>query len=228
METPPTPPPYQAPPKKGMHPMAIVGIGCGALLLLALIGGGLAFRWVTTTYKEMKAAAEENPDRELALQVIEMSPEVTRINEDEQAGTVVLEIADTGETATTTYADLASGSFRFTGPDGAEHALGENPPPPPAWVPVYPNIAEPRIALQKASATGTEGILAFTTRDSPEMAKAFYAGECSWSNSSSTSTSSFNATSRFSVSYSGSGRSLEIEGVQIPGDPLRLTVHYRE
>lgn len=211
-----------------MHPMAIVGIGCGAVLVIMVILGAFAFRWAKQSFDDLQAAMKEHPDRVLAQAVVEISPEVTLLTEDAPSGAVTLSVTGTGDTVTTTYTELANGDFRFTGADGAEHALGEGSPPPPAWVPAYPNIAESKLSLQVVTPGGTEGVIGFTTHDNAAMAKAFYAGECKWASSTSSSSQTFGSSSRFNVIYADGGKSLEIDGLQDGSGPLRIMVRYRD
>lgn len=232
METPPPmppgPPPYQQAPKKGMHPMAAVGIGCGVLLLLTMVGGALFFRFAKEKYEDIKEKMAESPDRPAAMAIVEASPEVELVREDSSTGEVILVLKESRETVTTSYGDLASDRFRFTLADGSEHALGENAAPAPGWVPTYPNRVAPGVSVQRPSGSGVKGVLSFTTNDTMEMVKAFYAGETRWSNSTSNSSSSFGSSESFSSSFSRGSRSLKVEGAKQGTDPMRVVVTYQE
>jgi len=74
MENPPlheTPPPTT--PKKGMGPGAIIGIGCGAILLLLIIVGIILAVKFGGEFKEIAKEAETNPTRATALTLQKVS-----------------------------------------------------------------------------------------------------------------------------------------------------------
>ncbi len=64
-----TPPPQ----KKGLGPLAWVGIGCGGITVLAIIGVVVFFMMYGGKFKEMAADAQKNPTRFAATTMVNVS-----------------------------------------------------------------------------------------------------------------------------------------------------------
>lgn len=75
METPQPPPAYQPPQaaKKGLGTGAKIGIGCGALALLAIIGLIIAGVMMGGKMKDFTKDIEKNPTRGVATLMVKMS-----------------------------------------------------------------------------------------------------------------------------------------------------------
>lgn len=121
-EFPQTPPPAQTPTpghgatpehgsrKKGLSPIAWIGIGCGGLLLLSLIlliGGSF---WLFGVAKDLGADFQKNPERAQAELIIKFTPEFTKVSTDEVAGTITFE-TDGGEVKTLTFDQINAGQM---------------------------------------------------------------------------------------------------------------------
>lgn len=111
MEQPPVMPPVTPaalPVKKGLPPLAWVGIGCGGLLLIGIIvviGLGLLG---ANKMKEMGVDFQKNPERAAAEMVVSMRPDLEKISTNEEAGTITVRNKD-GKEMTLTYKEISEG-----------------------------------------------------------------------------------------------------------------------
>lgn len=122
---PPSPPPAGATPKKkGLSPLAWVGIGCGGLLLLAIIAfvvaGAIGLSWLGGKAKEF----EDNPAMASAKMMVRMNPELELVESDDEAGTLTIRNKETGEVMTVGLDEIEEGRIRFESEDGEEIIIG--------------------------------------------------------------------------------------------------------
>ena len=109
----------QAPERKGLHPLAWVGIGCGVILVIiitAVLVGGF---FLARTVKDVAQDFEDNPGLAAARFIVKASPELEEVDVDEDAGTMTVRNKKTGELITVNFDDVAEGRFSWT-TDGEE------------------------------------------------------------------------------------------------------------
>ena len=228
MNTPPPQPPQVQAPKKGLHPLAWVGIGCGGLLLLGIIAGAFLFGAVKRKYDEAVKEFAENPEKMVAEQVVSMNPDLEMLSEDDEAGEMTIRNSATGEETTITYRDLAEGKLTVKGKDGSVTQLGSAEiSSVPAWVPVYPTMDNPVLPFHQDKAGEIHGLLSFTTSDAPDDVIAFYEGGMS---SASQSSSSVNVgdLERASKTFRDGKKKLSISTQRASGKPTQVQVGYEE
>lgn len=163
--------------------------GCGGLLLVALIFGGLAVGWI---WKKGKAIAE-NPQQFIAETVIKSNPDLDFIRSDRNSGTITFRDKKSGEETTANFEDIKNGRFKLTKADGSQVEItpegiqsvdkdgnkttvgnGADVVPPPDWVPVFPG-ASTGIMSSRMEKDGTvEGNFMFGTKQSVSEAEAAY------------------------------------------------------
>lgn len=100
--------------KKGMGPLAWVGIGCGAIILiivLIVVAGG----WFIAG-KVKDAAA--NPELAAARMIVRLNPDLEEVSYSEKDGTITVRNKESGQKITATFADIKDGKFSLTGEDG--------------------------------------------------------------------------------------------------------------
>lgn len=128
-EPPPNPPlnphPSAEPPRRGLSPLAWVGIGCGGLLLVGAIVGGIAITWsirkakeVVGDLNEFAQEMERNPAKAAAELVVKVNPNLELVESDEAAGTMTIREKSTGKVATFSFDEISEGTFRFETPEG--------------------------------------------------------------------------------------------------------------
>ena len=118
-------------PKKGLSPLAWIGIGCGGLVLLGVIVmvvlGVSLFNWGREALEDVSGeqslsdlveSLEDNPVRTLAETAIRMNPEFELLSTDDAAGTITFRNIETEEEATLNFEDIAEGRFTMTTPEG--------------------------------------------------------------------------------------------------------------
>mgnify|MGYP001828287933 CR=1 FL=1 len=104
--------------KKGLHPVAWVGIGCGVFVVIGIIAVVMVIGWGTRKVKEVAQDFEANPQKAAAEMVVRLTPELEQVSTDDAAGTMTIRMKDTGEEVTLDYQDIADGRFTVTTADG--------------------------------------------------------------------------------------------------------------
>ena len=187
----------QVPQRKGLHPLAWVGIGCGVILVIvvaALMVGGF---FVARTVKDVAKDFEDNPGLAAARFVVKASPELEEVSVDEAAGTMTVRNTKTGEVITVNLEDVKNGRFSWTvdgeevtvdvseadgGTVKIESSKGEGfalstgaavSEDIPGWLPLYPG-AEPASRSMMTSSEGTTGSFQIETGDAVSDVIAFY------------------------------------------------------
>ncbi|MDZ4289382.1 MAG: hypothetical protein U0984_15570, partial [Prosthecobacter sp.] len=148
------------PPKKGLSGLAIAGIGCGGLFLLACLGGGVLAMRACSKVKEMAGDFQKNPAKAAATLMVKANPELELVSTNDAKGEITIKNKKTGEVTTMSFDEMSQGKFtvkdakgnettidgsavgqgRMTikGPDG-ETVIGgsASETAPPAWIPTY-------------------------------------------------------------------------------------------
>lgn len=196
VQSPPPPPSYGAPapaPKKGLSPLAWVGIGCGVLLVLALIAVIAGGMFVKSKVEDFA----ENPEMAAVELMIKANPELELVESDREAGTMTIRNKQTNETITVNYEDIKEGRIEFEteegtssidmtgGEDGGEFTVtdangqtstfsaGTDTGSIPDWIPAYPG-GEAQGAFAATGPDGNTGGFAVATSDSPTEVLDFY------------------------------------------------------
>jgi hypothetical protein len=108
--------PTQAPqpPKKGMGPLAWIGIGCGAIIVIGLIGLGVVGFFVKKKVEQYK----DNPAMAAAELAVRANPDLELVSTDSKAGSITVKDKKTGEVVTFSAEDAKNGKFSVTTKDG--------------------------------------------------------------------------------------------------------------
>jgi len=230
---PPPPPPGMEPEKKkGLPPLAWVGIGCGTLLVVAIILisvlVGTCVHKVKTTLKEF----QDNPDKAAAEMVVRMNPDIEMVSQNDETGTMTVRVKESGETVTVSYKDLSEGRLTVKGKDGETTVIGNvGMDKVPEWVPRLEN-ADKEVCLFHHEADGEiSGVVHFQTSDSLEAVEEFFKAEAEKAGfgSSSSSKTSFNGVENATMEFEGNGRTLNITITRAgAGKPLMVQVGYKE
>jgi hypothetical protein len=171
--------------RKGLHPLAWVGIGCAVLAVLAGVGIVAAGWFVKNKAEELVENIENRPVETAARAFAALNPEVEFVSADEEAETIVLRNTRTGEEVTIDYADLKEGRVTFeteegttTLESGGEEGLSVTSPDGtfrvgggadlPAWVPL-PEGVETQAAFTSTRQGETSGTFTLTGRPAEEI-----------------------------------------------------------
>lgn len=110
--------------KKGLSPLAWVGIGCGALVVIGLIGMAILFAMGVSWLGGKAQEFEENPAMASAKMVVRANPELELVEADEEAGTLTVRNRQTGEVTTVGLDEVEEGRITFESDDGEEVSVG--------------------------------------------------------------------------------------------------------
>ena len=134
-----TPPPTQVPaPKKGLGKGAKIGIGCGAIVLLAVIALVIASVMFGGKVKEFAEQAQKNPTRATAEMMVSVSAgNMEMVAEDDANKRYTVKETKTGK-LTTVYWNEKKGA-----PEAIEGDFSAIPAEPPADAPASEPPAEP-------------------------------------------------------------------------------------
>src|SRR6202035_205449 len=180
-----------APPKKGMSPLAWVGIGCVVILII----GFVAFAGLGFLAKRKFDQFSKNPGKTAAEFIVKANPDLELVSSDDQ--TITVKDKKTGEVATMNFADIKNGKFKFssnkgsatfdpTAKDGGMLKVTDEkgnestftggagaPKNLPSWIPTYPS-GTTQGSFDASTAEGHTGAFVVTTQDSVDQVINFY------------------------------------------------------
>jgi hypothetical protein len=180
-----------------MGPLAWVGIGCGVLVLIGVIGVFI----VGVIAKRQIDKFEDNPAMAAATLVIKMNPELELVESDAEKNTLTVKNKKTGEVVTLNAEDIKNGKLTVTTKDGTTTfdgnqtedggtmtvtndkgetttlvGGGEAPKNLPTWVPTYPGGTTTG-SFDATSNNERTAAFSVTTSDSVDDVIAFYEGK---------------------------------------------------
>ena len=203
---PPPPPPGVAapqpvppPPKKGLSPLAWVGIGCGALAVLAAIGFTIMLAAGGWFLKKQADKLEKNPTLTIAEWYVRANPDYELVSADEATGTITIREIKTGEEMTVDAKDLKEGKLTVKTKDGTavfdasadegggtikvtdekgqastlQAGSGAAPQNLPSWLPVYPG-GTIQGTFDTNTPDGRSASFSLTTSDTGDKVLSFY------------------------------------------------------
>lgn len=188
----PVPPPPGSPqPKKGLGPLAWVGIGCGVLLVIGMIVLGAGGYFV----KKQVDKIADNPGFAAAELMVRANPDLELVSSDREKNTLTVRNKKTGETLTFNAEDIKEGRMTVTNEKGetvdfsaseegfqVKNEKGEvttlgategGPKNLPAWVPVYPG-GTVQGTFDTTSGEGRTVMFNVSTQDSLDEMATFY------------------------------------------------------
>lgn len=183
------------PPKKGLSPLAWVGIGCGALLLIGvLVMGGMAVVGGMFVKKQVEKF-EDNPSLAAAELLVRANPDYEVVSTDRDKNTLTIRNKKTNETVTINADEANNGNWTFTNEKGETASInasqegvritnekGEEttfgateggPKNLPSWVPVYPGGAA-QGSMDSTTAEGRTVIFNVSSSDPVDKMASFY------------------------------------------------------
>jgi hypothetical protein len=168
----PPPPGSPAPPKKGLGPLAWVGIGCGVLLVIGMVlvaaGGWFA--------KKQIDKFADNPGFAAAELAVRANPDLEVVNSDREKNILTVRNTKTGETLTFNGEDLKDGKLTVTNEKGEVATFGATEGGPknlPSWVPVYSG-GTVQGTMDSTTGEGRTVIFTVATQDSLDTVASFY------------------------------------------------------
>ncbi len=185
------PPPGSPPPKKGLGPLAWVGIGCGVLLVIGMVlvaaGGWFA--------KKQIDKFADNPGFAAAELIVRANPDLELVSSDREKNTLTVRNKKTGETLTVNAEDIKDGKVtvtnekgetvdfsasqegvKITNEKGEVATLGGSAGGPkdlPSWVPVYAG-GTVQGTFESTNAEGRTVAFTVSTQDPIDKVVSFY------------------------------------------------------
>ena len=186
----------QATKKKGLGPLAWVGIGCGLLIVIAFVVMSAGLWFGGKMVKNVVEDLEENPAKTIAKGIVMANPELEMVETDDDEGTITVRFKETGEVATFDYSQIKEGKLSFESSEGkmtfdaegadeggvftmetdegtARLGAGEKA----AWIPDYPNAEDVQTLFSQDMGGTSGGAFSFSTYDSAAEVLAYYTKE---------------------------------------------------
>lgn len=105
--------------KKGLGPVAWIAIGCGAIIVLAVVAMTIGGFFLAGKVKDVAEDFDEkNPARATAEMAVKLNPQLELVESDDEQMTI--RDKGTGETVTMSYEDWKEGKLRFESSEGEE------------------------------------------------------------------------------------------------------------
>lgn len=188
----------QAPaPKKGLSGLAIAGIGCGGIVVLAIIAIFILAGKACTKINEVAGDFQKNPAKAAAMLALKFNPDVEVVSTDDAKNEITIRTKKDGKTMTMSFEDVANGKFTMTdsegktvtidgsnaakgggivmkGPDGETVIGGASAGALPAWVPAYPGLTIQQGGLTTEKEGKVTGMSLAESADPVTKVKEFY------------------------------------------------------
>lgn len=207
--------------------MAWVGIGCGGIVILGIVGVVLLGGFIFNKAKD----ALKNPGKASAELMVRANKDLEKVSENDATGEMTVRVKSTGEQITLKYDDLAKGKFTIKDKDGKVVEFGGGDlSKVPSWVPRYPGVTDETLPMAAEEPSQLTGMLSFTTKDPLEDVKTFYKAEADKLSLSSSSDSSFevNGEKNLALHFEGGKREITVNAFGKSGAPLNIQVFYVE
>lgn len=198
--TPPAPPqPAPQAEKKGLSPLAWIGIGCLVLLLLAALTTATCSYFVGKKVKDVAGDLdfEENPVRASAEMMVRLNPELELVEVDDEEGKMTIRNKRTDEVVTLSFGDIAEGRWGWETEEGevtfdiqqgeeggivtvttdegeTTYGSASSGREPPEWLPRYPAATNESLGFTTESDAEVAGIWTMETADAIDRVADFY------------------------------------------------------
>lgn len=128
---PPMPPPPPPAVRKGIPALGWIGIGCGTLVVIAVIASAVLIGWCQRTLGDFTG----NPEKAAAEMIVRFHPDLTLVGSDDAKGEMTVRTSS-GEEVTVSYKEISEGRFSVRDAEGNLHRFGQmDLSSLPAWVP---------------------------------------------------------------------------------------------
>jgi hypothetical protein len=236
--------------KKGLSPLAWVGIGCLGLVVIGGIVATIVTMFLFGKAKEFASEMEEDPVATTAKVLAAANPDIELVSTDKENRTVTFRDVKTGEELTFGYDDIENGRVTFssgsetaelevTGGDDesggltvrtsegtATFSAGDDAPDLPAWVPVYPG-ATPKGNFSAEAADQRTGTFSFTSDADLEAILDYYESEAKSAGLESKSRTTTNEGAFLVIASSDEIRGLTVMASK-PGSGTEVVVSFTE
>lgn len=209
-----------------MPALAWVGIGCGGLLILAIIAGAIIFSKLKGKIDEFS----KNPEKAAAEFVVSMNPELEMVSQDEEAGEMTIRTKDGGE-VTLSYQDIAEGKITVTDKDGNKTRIGSaDLSQVPEWVPRPPDLTDAVSTFHSEAGGKTIGQFSGKSAMGAGDLSSFHESAASGLGLTTSRSGSTTAggTTVTTLNFSGGARSLTVVITEKTGEPTQVNTNYSQ
>lgn len=221
--------PPALPPKKGIPVLGWVGIGCGTLLIIAILVISLLIGWCKRTVGDL-SEFQNNPEKAAAEMMVRMHPDVEKVSQDDAKGEMTLRTKD-GKEMTLSYKDISEGKFAvLDAPGNLVEFAGTDLSTLPAWVPRVPDMITATASIMNQENGKTSGLYTATSAIPVAELEEFFRTEAEKlkPTSSSRSSTMVNGVESRILNFEGSGRKLNIVITSKPGEDVQVSVGFEE
>ncbi len=225
MNTPDSPPPV-APAKKGLSAIAWVGIGCGTILLIAVVVVSLLVGMCSRKLGDFS----KNPEKAAAEMMVSMNPDLKKVSQDDSKGEMTIRTKD-GQEMTLSYKDVSNGKFTIKDAKGNVTQFGQSDlKSVPEWVPRLPGMKTSTGSFHTQDGGKITGIYNATSEgpiDTIEESFKTEAKKLKMTESSRSSTYTDGTDNRI-LAYEGGGRKLTLIITAKVDEDIQMQVAYEE
>jgi hypothetical protein len=107
----------------------IAGIGCGGLVVLAIIAIFVLAGKACTKINEVAGDFQKNPAKAAAMLALKFNPEVEVVSTDDTKNEITIRTKKDGETMTMSFEDVAKGKFTMTDSEAKRSPLMDRTQP---------------------------------------------------------------------------------------------------
>ena len=226
----PSAPPSNPPVKKGMPVLGWVGIGCGTVIVIAVVVIALLVGWCKNKVGDL-SEFQKNPEKAAAEMMVRLNPDIKLVSQDDAKGEMTIRTKD-GQEMTLSYKDVGEGKFAIRDAKGNVAQIGQSDlSNVPAWVPRVPKMKTTTASFQNQADNKLSGLYSATSDDSIDKLDAFFKTETAklkLTEASRTSTNTEGVENRI-VAYEGEGgRMLNVILNGKTGEGTQISVGYEQ
>lgn len=224
--TPPTP---ESPNKNGMPVLAWVGIGCGTIVVIAVVAISLLVTVCKRTVGDL-SQFQKNPEKVAAELMVRMNPDLKMISQDEATGEMTVRTKD-GEELTMSYKDISAGKFVVKDAKGNTSQIGQSDlSNVPEWVPRIPQLKIATASFNTKEDDKVSGLYSATTSATADALDKFFKTASERLNMTEANRTAMNSdgVEHLILSYEGGGRSLNIVITGKLGEDAQVNVGYEQ
>lgn len=221
--------PPLVPAKKGMPVLGWVGIGCGTMVLLAIVAMVLMGFWVRQKVGDL-SEFQKNPEKAAAEMMVRLNPDLTKVSQDDAKGEMTIRTKD-GQEMTLSYKDISEGKFTIKDAQGNVTQIGKSDlSKVPAWVPQVPGLKTTSAVTQNNADGKLSGLYVASSSESISKVEEFFKAATENLKFTETSRQSFNAdgVENLIVMYECGGRKINLVLTGKPGEDVQANVGYEE
>jgi len=209
-----------------MPAIAWVGIGCGTIIVLCILGFSVLVGMCNRKLADFKA----NPEKSAAELMVKMNPKLKVLSQDESKGTMTIRTED-GKEMTMSYKDLSEGKFTVKDDKGNVTQIGQSDLSNlPTWVPKVAGMKTSPGSFQTTEGNKTTGVYNSTYSESADSLESSFKAEAEKLGLTSSNKSSFSAdgAETRTLVYEGGGKKLSFIITSKAGEDNHVVVGYEE